>query len=155
MAGTYTQIYIQIVIVVKGRDNLIRNENKDELYKYISGIVHNKGHKMLCINGVANHIHFLIGFKPVEQLSELVKEIKRCSSLFINERKWVKGKFEWQSGYGAFSYSHSQISKVALYIENQEEHHRRKTFKEEYIELLNKFNVAYDERYIFEDVGLL
>ena len=155
MAGTYTQLYIQIVFVVKGRDNLIKSEHKDELYKYITGIVQNKGNKMLSINGMPNHIHILIGMKPNEPLSELVKEIKRCSSMFINEKKWVRGRFEWQLGYGAFTYSHSQISKVAKYIENQEIHHKRRTFKEEYLELLNKFNIDYDERYIFEDVGFM
>lgn len=152
MAGAYTQIYIHLVFVVKGRENLIKIENKDELCKYITGIVQNKGHKMIAINGMPNHLHLLIGMKPVESLSELVKEIKRCSSIFINDKKWTKGKFQWQSGYGAFSYSHSQIPKIANYIANQEEHHKVRTFREEYLELLKKFNIEYDEKYIFEDV---
>ena len=152
MAGAYTQIYIHLVYVVKGRENLIKTENKDELCKYITGIVQNKGHKMIAINGMPNHLHLLIGMKPVESLSELVKEIKRCSSMFINEKKWTKGKFQWQTGYGAFSYSHSQIPKVANYITNQEEHHKVRTFREEYLEFLKKFNIEYDEKYIFEDV---
>jgi REP element-mobilizing transposase RayT len=152
MANTYTQIFIHIVFVVKGRQNLIPNQNKVELNKYIAGIIKEKGHKLYIINGMSDHIHLLIGYNPVESLSELLKEIKRCSSIFINKNKWVKGKFEWQSGYGAFSYSKSQIDKVYKYIENQEKHHKNRTFREEYIELIKKFEIEYDERYIFEDV---
>jgi REP element-mobilizing transposase RayT len=154
MANTYTQIFIHIVFVVKGRQNLILTENRDELYKYIAGIIKEKGHKLYIVNGMSDHIHVLIGYNPVEALSELLKEIKRCSSIFINNNKWVKGKFEWQSGYGGFSYSKSQIDKVYKYIENQEKHHKKRTFREEYIELLKKFEVEYDERYIFEEVFL-
>lgn len=152
MSDTYTQIYIHFIFAVKSRDCLINRDHKDELYKYITGIVQNKGHKMIAINGTSNHIHILIGMLPKESLSELVKEVKRCSSMFINEKKWAKGRFEWQIGFGAFSYSHSQISIVAEYIENQEEHHRKKTFREEYVEMLRRYNVEYDEKYILEDV---
>ena len=152
MANTYTQIYIQIVIVVKGRHCLIPGENKEILYKYITGIIRNKNHKLISINGVSNHIHFLIGLNPADALSDLVKEVKRCSTNFINEQKWLKGKFSWQAGYGGFSYSRSQLDNVIKYIDNQEEHHKKKTFREEYIEMLKKFEVVYNDKYIFEEV---
>ena len=152
MANTYTQIFIHAVFVVKGRQNLIPNSKKDELFKYIAGIITEKGHKLFIVNGMSDHVHILIGYNPIEALSVLMKEVKRCSSIFINTNKWLKGKFEWQSGYGGFSYSKSQIDKVYKYIENQEEHHKKRTFREEYIELLKKFEVDYDEKYIFEEV---
>ncbi len=154
MANTYTQLFIHIVFAVKGRTNLIPSKNKEELYKYIAGIIKGKGHKSIIVNGMPDHTHILISYNPVEALSSLVKEIKRCSSIFINENKWVIGKFEWQAGYGGFSYSKSQIEKVYKYIENQELHHKKKTFREEYIDLLKKFVIEYDDKYIFEDVFL-
>jgi REP element-mobilizing transposase RayT len=152
MANTYTQIYIQIVIVVKGRQCLIPDIKKEILYKYITGIIQNKKHKLISINGTSNHIHILIGLNPSESISDLVKEVKRCSTIFINEQKWLRIKFSWQEGFGAFSYSRSQLGRVIDYIKNQELHHKRKSFREEYIEILKKFEVAYDEKYIFEDV---
>jgi putative transposase len=152
MANTYTQIYIQIVIVVKGRHCLIPDVKKEILYKYITGIIQNKKHKLISINGISNHIHILIGLNPSESLSDLVKELKRCSTNFINEQKWLRVKFSWQEGFGAFSYSRSQLGRVIDYIKNQELHHKRKSFREEYIEILKKFEVVYDEKYIFEDV---
>jgi putative transposase len=152
MANTYTQIYIQIVIVVKGRHCLIPNAQKENLYKYITGIIRNKNHKLISISGVSSHIHFLIGLNPVEALSAVVKEVKRCSTNFINEQKWVNGKFSWQEGFGGFSYSRSQLDNVIKYIENQEKHHMEKTFREEYIEMLKKFEVVFDEKFIFEDI---
>ena len=151
MPNTYTQIYIQIVIVVKGRNNLIPKEKKENLNKYITGIIRNKNHKLIAINGVPNHLHILIGLNPSEALSSLVKEVKRCSTNYINEQKWVRGKFSWQNGFGAFSYSRSQLNKVVNYIKNQETHHKRKTFREEYVELLKRFEIAYDERFVFDD----
>ena len=151
MANTYTQIYIQIVVVVKDRQCLIPYEKKTNLYKYITGIVQNKQHKLISINGVSNHIHILIGYNPIEALSTLVKEVKRCSTNYINEQKWVRGKFSWQEGYAAFSYSRSQLDKVVIYIGNQEKHHNKKTFKEEYLEMLDKFEVEYNTKFIFED----
>ena len=154
MANTYTQIYIQAVFVVDGRLNLIHKENREELYKYISGIIREKEHKSFIVNGMPDHIHILIGYNPKDALSDLLKEIKRCSSLFINQKKFVSGKFEWQPGFGAFSYSKSQIDKVYNYIANQEKHHKKRTFREEYIELLRKFEVEFDERYIFKEVIL-
>ncbi len=130
MANTYTQIYIQIVIVVKGRHCLIPEDKKENLYKYITGIIRNKKHKLISINGISKHIHFLIGLNPVEALSELMKEVKRCSTNFINDQKWMRGKFSWQEGYGVFSYSRSHLDKVIKYIGNQEKHHAKKTFME-------------------------
>ncbi|MBI5215327.1 MAG: IS200/IS605 family transposase [Ignavibacteriae bacterium] len=150
MAGTFSQIYIQIVFTVKGRDNLIGKQWKDELHKYISGIIKGKEQKPIIVNGMPDHIHAFIGLRPSMAISDLVRDIKNNSSNFINERKFVRGKFLWQEGYGAFSYSHSHIQNVYEYILNQEEHHRRKTFKEEYIEFMNKFEIPYDERYLFE-----
>lgn len=152
MANTYTQIFIHIVFVVKGRANLIPSDKKEELYKYIAGIIKEKKHKLFIVNGMSDHVHILLGYNPIEALSELIKEVKRCSSMFINNNKWVRGRFEWQAGYGAFSYSKSQIDDVYRYIENQENHHKIKTLREEYIEMLKKFEVEYDEKYIFKDV---
>ena len=152
MANTYTQIYIQIVTVVKGRQSLIPTARKTELCKYITGIIQNKSHKLISINGVPNHIHFLIGLNPAEALSDLVKEVKRCSTNYINEQRWVRGHFSWQSGFAGFSYSRSQLERVINYIENQEKHHRKKTFREEYLEMLKKFEVMYNERFIFDDI---
>jgi len=150
MPGTFSQIYIQVVFAVKNRHALIKSEWEVQLYKYISGIVKNKGQKMLAINGIHNHIHFFIGMKPSCCLSDLVREIKKSSNNFIKENKFTKFKFNWQSGFGAFSYSHSQLDNVITYINNQKEHHRKRTFKEEYTMLLKKFNVEYDEQYLFD-----
>jgi len=126
---------------------------ENELYKYISGIIKNNGHKMLIINGVPDHIHILIGMRPSQSVSELLKDIKGSSSKWINENNFVKGSFAWQEGYGAFSYGKSQVKEVIHYIENQKEHHRRKTLKEEYIDFLTKFEVEYDEKYIFQPLN--
>lgn len=150
MANTYSQIYIQIVFAVKGRDNLISTRWKHDLYKYITGIITNEGQKLIAINGMPDHIHILVGLKPTKALSELVRDIKANSSRFINDNKWVLGKFEWQEGFGAFSYSHSQIPNVVKYIENQEEHHKVKTFREEYLEFLKLYDVDFKPEYVFE-----
>jgi REP element-mobilizing transposase RayT len=150
MANTYTQIYIHVVFAVQGRQNLIPKEHKEELHKYITGIVQNKGQKLIAINSMPDHAHVFIGMKPNIALSDLVRDIKNNSSNFINEKKWVRGRFNWQKGFGAFSYGHSQIDVVAKYILNQEKHHEKKTFKEEYLEMLKKFTVEYDEKYLFE-----
>ena len=152
MANTYSQIYIQIVFAVKGRQNLISNYWKDELFKYITGIVTNEEQKLIAINGMSDHVHILIGLKPNKALSDLVRDIKANSSRFINEKKWINGKFEWQTGFGAFSCSHTQLTNVIQYIKNQEEHHKTKTFKEEYIEFLKLFNVDYKTEYLFDDI---
>ncbi len=152
MAGTYSQIYLQVVFAVKGRENLIGKSWKDELHKYIAGITIAKEQKSIIINGMPDHIHVFIGLKPSMRISDLVRDIKNNSSKFINEKGFVKGKFHWQEGYGAFSYSHSQIESVYNYILNQEEHHRKKTFREEYLALLKKFEIEYKEEFIFEFV---
>jgi putative transposase len=149
MANTYSQIYIQIVFAVSGRENLIIAEWRDELYKYITGIVKNHGQKLIAIGGVENHIHILLGIKPNISLSDLVRKIKANSSRFINERNFVRGKFNWQEGFGAFSYSHSQLGDVIRYIENQEEHHKKTTFKDEYLSFLKKYQIDFDEKYLF------
>ena len=150
MAGTFSQIYIQVVFAVKGRECVIHTSWEEELYKYISGIVRNKGQKMLAINGMPDHIHFIIGMKPSCCLSDLVREIKKSSNDFINEKKFSRYKFSWQEGYGAFSYSHSALDNVIQYVNNQKEHHRIISFKEEYKEFLEKFEVEFREEYLFE-----
>jgi len=152
MANTYTKIYIQFVFAVQDRLSLIQNAWKDELYKYITGIVQNNKHKLIAINGMANHIHVFVGYKPHQLIPDLLQDIKGSSSGWINEKRFVKGKFQWQEGYGAFSYSHSQIDNVVKYIINQEQHHKTITFRDEYIAFLNKFNIEYDERYILKDI---
>jgi putative transposase len=148
--STYSQIYIQVVFAVKGRDNLIAKTWEDELYKYITGIITNKGQKLLAINGMPDHIHILIGMKPSCCLSDLVREIKKSSNEFIKEKKFTRFNFQWQEGYGAFSYSHSALDNVIAYIHNQKEHHRKKSFKEEYVEFLEKFKIEYKQEYLFE-----
>ncbi|MGE4290146.1 MAG: IS200/IS605 family transposase [Salinivirgaceae bacterium] len=150
MHGTYTQIYIHIVFAVQGRENLIASTWKDELFKYIAGIISHKGHKSIIVNGVSDHVHILVGLKPIMALSDLVRDIKNNSSKFINQKRFVKGKFSWQEGYGAFSYAHSQLEQVYNYILNQEQHHHKKSFKEEYHEFLDKFNIKYNENYLFD-----
>ena len=150
MAGTFHQIYIQIVFGVRNRDRLIPQNKKTTLHKYITGVVQNNKCKMICINSVPDHIHFLMGFHPTICISNLVKDIKLATNDLIKKEKWVAGKFYWQAGFGAFSYSRSDIDKVCRYISNQEEHHKRITFKEEYEKLLKEFKVEYDPKYILD-----
>ncbi len=150
MAGTFSQLYIQIVFAVKGRENLIAKSWQTDLHKYIAGIIKGKGQKPIIVNGMPDHIHAFVGLKPVMPIADLVRDIKNNSSNFINDQKFVKDKFSWQEGYGAFSYSHSHIGKVYDYILNQEEHHQKKTFKQEYYNFLKKFQIEYDEKYLFE-----
>ena len=150
MPNTYSQIYIQIVFAVKGRQNLISKQHCEELHKFITGIVQNREQKMLSIFCMPDHTHLLIGLKPSISISDLVRDIKAGSSKFINDSHWVKEKFNWQEGFGAFSYSRSQIDNVIKYILNQEEHHKKITFREEYIAFLKKFEIEYDEKYLFE-----
>lgn len=152
MANTYSQIHLQFVFAVKHRHSLILSNWKQELYAYIAGIIQNQGHKLLAINGMPDHIHIFIGMRPNQSVSDLLQDIKRNSSLWINQKKFVNGKFEWQEGYGAFSYSKSHVKQVVEYIENQEAHHRKLSFHEEYIDFLNKFEIEYDERYVFKDL---
>jgi putative transposase len=150
MANTYSQIYIQIVFAVKGRENLIAKGNREELHKFITGIVSNRDQKLLAIFAMTDHVHIFVGMKPSISISDLVRDIKAGSSKFINDNKWIKGKFNWQEGFGAFSYSRSHIDNVVKYILNQEEHHNKKTFKEEYLDFLEKFEIEYDQKYVFE-----
>ena len=150
MAGTYSQIYIQIVFAVKGRENLIQNEWRNDLHKYIAGIIKGKDQKPIIVNGVKDHIHAFIGLRPAIAISDLVRDIKNNSTNFINDNKFIRSRFRWQEGYGAFSYSHSHIDKVYNYILNQEKHHKLKTFRDEYQELLEKFEIEYNEKYLFD-----
>ena len=152
MANTYTQIHIQAVFAVQERNCIIREAWKDELYKYISGIVQNNGHRMLIINGMPDHIHLFFGMKPTQSLSGLMQDIKGDSSKWINQKGFIKSHFSWQEGYGAFSYSKSSVDNVIDYVKNQAFHHRKKTFVEEYREFLDKFEIDFDERYIFKHV---
>jgi len=152
MANTYTQIYIQTVFAVENRACLLKDPWREELHKYITGIVQNNKHKMIAINSIHDHIHIFIGMKPIQSLSDLLQDIKGDSSSWINKKGLISGKFRWQQGYGAFSYSHSQISSLVNYIQNQQAHHKIKTFRQEYIEFLDNFNVPYDERYIFHEI---
>lgn len=150
MPGTFSQIYIQIVFAVKGRENLLQKPWRDEVSKYMAGIVKAKNQKPIIVNGVADHVHLFIGLKPAIALSDLVRDIKNNTANFINDKKFLRGKFSWQEGYGAFSYGHSQLNAVYNYILNQEEHHKKQTFKEEYVEFLRKFDVEHDQKYLFE-----
>jgi putative transposase len=152
MANTYTQIHIQFVFAVKYRDGLINASFKDELYQYISGIIKHHNHKLLAINGVSDHIHIFIGMRPTQSISDLMQDIKGSSSKWINEKKFLKVKFEWQEGYGAFSYSKSHVDAVIKYIHKQEKNHQKQTFREEYLEFLKAFEIEYDEKYIFKDL---
>lgn len=150
MAGTFSQIYVQVVFAVKGRENLLQKQWRDEAFKYMAGIVKEKGQKPIIVNGVADHVHLFIGLKPAMPLSDLVRDVKNNSTNFINDKKFLRCKFSWQEGYGAFSYAHSQLDPVYQYILNQEEHHKKKTFREEYMDFLRKFEIGYDEKYLFE-----
>lgn len=150
MANTYTQIYIQIVFAVKGRQNLISKEHREELHKFITGIVSNRSQKLFAIFAMPDHVHILVSIHPNISISDLVRDIKAGSSKFINDSKWINGKFNWQEGYGAFSYSKSGVDNVVKYILNQEEHHKNKTFKDEYLDFLQKFEIQYDEKYVFD-----
>ena len=150
MANTYSKIYIHVVFAVEGRRNLIPKQHRETLHKYITGIVQNRDQKMLSIFCMPDHSHILVGMKPSISISNLTRDIKAGSSKFINDNKWIAGKFNWQVGFGAFSYSRSQIDNMIKYILNQEIHHKRKTFKEEYIELLKKFEIEYEDKYLFK-----
>lgn len=153
MPNTYTQIHIHVVFVVQNRASLISEQWKSRLYKYIIAIIQNNGHKVLSINGMPDHIHILFGIRPTQSLSDLMKKVKGESSKWINENKLCVGKFCWQEGYGGFSYSKSQLPAVINYIQKQEEHHKRKTFIEEYTKILQDFDVEYDEKYIFKSIN--
>ena len=150
MANTYSQVYLQLIFAVKNRGNLIPVKHNTELQKYITGIIQNRNQKLLAINNMPDHMHILIGYGTTLSIADLMRDIKAISSKFINEKKWVKGKFEWQSGYGVFSYSRSQIDNVIKYINAQQDHHKKKDFKNEYLDILKKADVGYDDRYLFD-----
>lgn len=149
MANTYTQLYVHIVFAVRGRQNLIPPHHKEELHQYITGVVQKRGQKLLAINTMPDHIHLFIGFSPTIVLSDLVRDVKASSSKFIKEKGWQL-QFTWQEGYGAFTYGQSQVKDVVQYVLNQEQHHRKHTFREEYFMFLKRFDVPYDPKYVFE-----
>ncbi len=148
--STFSQIYIQVVFAVKYRQALISPMWEERLFQYITGIVQNKGQKMLAINGMPDHIHLFIGIKPGCCLSDLVREVKKASNEMINDNHLTEGKFSWQEGFGAFSYSHSQMDSVVKYVMNQKEHHKATSFREEYLDFLMQFAVEHDEKYLFD-----
>ena len=150
MANTYTQCYFHLVFAVKNRDALIKKEWKDEMEMYITGIIQNHRHKMLAIASISDHIHILIGYNVNQLIPDLMEEIKTSTNAWIKEKRLSKFKFEWQKGYGAFTHSRSQIDTVVRYILTQEEHHKKKTFEDEYLEILEKNNISYDKEYLFE-----
>ena len=150
MSGTFSQLYVQVVFAVKGRENLIRREYREALHEYMAGIIKGKGQKPIIVNGVGDHVHLFVGLKPSISISDLVRDVKNNSSNFINSKKMVAGKVSWQEGFGAFSYGQSQVESVFNYISNQEVHHQKKKFREEYLDMLNKFEIQYDEKYLFD-----
>jgi len=152
MANTYSQIYVHFIFAVQNRISLINAKWKTDLYKYMSGIITKNGHKTLVINGMSDHVHLLVSMNPKQSPSELIHDIKRNSTLWINKNKFVMGKFSWQEGFGAFSYGKSQIETIAKYIELQEEHHKKRNFNEEYLGFLKAFNIEYDEKYIYKPI---
>jgi putative transposase len=152
MANTFTQIHIHSVFTVQNRDCAIMDNWQEELYKYITGIINYHKHKLLAINGMPDHVHILIGLRPAQSLSDLMQDIKGSSSKWINEKKFIRSKFSWQEGFGAFSYAKTDIPVLINYILNQKEHHKRKTFTEEYKELLKEFGIEYDERFVFKSI---
>ncbi|MDX9948606.1 MAG: IS200/IS605 family transposase [Bacteroidales bacterium] len=150
MANVFSQIYLHLVFTPMGRENAIPQKHKEELQKFTTGIITNMKHKLLAINFMQDHVHIFAGYNPSQPLPDLVRDIKANSSRFINEKKWIAGKFRWQEGYGVFSYSRSQINYVINYINSQEKHHRTTTFKEEFLKILDKYEVDYDPRYLFD-----
>jgi putative transposase len=152
MANTYTQIHIQCVIAVKFRQSVIESAWKERLHQYITGILQNQGHKLISINSMPDHLHLFFGFRPNQSLSDLMRIVKGESSEWVNKQGFAPTAFRWQEGYGAFSYSRSQIKSVAEYIANQVEHHRKKTFLEEYEQFLKHFEIEFDKQYIFKSL---
>jgi REP element-mobilizing transposase RayT len=150
MANTYKQAYFHLVFAVKNREARIKKEWKNEHEMYITGIVQNRGHKLLAINSMPDHIHILIGYNLNDLIPDLVEEIKTSSNAWIKQKQLSKTRFEWQRGYGAFTHSHSAVYKVIQYILNQQNHHQKKSFKEEYLEMLNKNEIQYKSEYLFD-----
>lgn len=150
MANTFSQIYLQFVFSVKHRESMIAGNNKEELHKYMTGLVQNRNAKMLAVHCMPDHTHLFVGLKPIVFIPDFIKEIKVETNEFVNQKKWNRGQFAWQNGYGVFSYSHSHIDNVVKYIINQEMHHKKKSFRDEYKDLLKKFNVSYEDKYLFD-----
>ena len=152
MANTYTQIYLHVVFAVSGRACAISSEHREELQKYITGIVTRKGQKLIAIHCMPDHTHLLLGLKPNIAPSDLIGTIKTGSTNHINEQRWIGCRFSWQEGFGAFSVSHSHLDRVANYIHNQPTHHRQKSFQQEYVQFLERHRVPFDQRYIFKPI---
>ncbi len=150
MANTYTQLYVQLIFAVQGRQNIISKIHREEIHKYLTGITTKRKHKLLSVFCMPDHTHLLVGLQPLQSISDLARDLKTGSSHFINQKRWIRGHFNWQVGFGAFSYSKREISSVISYINNQEEHHQKKTFKEEYFDFLNTFAIEYKEEYLFD-----
>jgi REP element-mobilizing transposase RayT len=148
--GTFTQMYVQLVFAVKNRDTVLTKDIRKRVFEYMSGIITNLKHKSIIVNGTSNHVHILFGLNPSISVSDTVHDIKRSSSLFINNEKLCPGRFSWQEGYGGFTYSRSQIADVYNYIENQESHHNKRTFREEYIDILTKNEIEFDQQFLFD-----
>ena len=152
MANTYTQIHLHLVFAVQNREGLIRKEWRHELFRYLTGIIQNHGHKVLAINGMSDHVHILIGMRPTQSLSDLMQDVKGDSSKWINQKGFINSRFSWQSGYGAFSLDKAQVDTIIEYIKNQDLHHRKKSFQGEYLDLLREFGVEFDIRYVFHSI---
>lgn len=150
MAGTFSQIYIQVLFAVKGRQNLIHASFEEKLYRFISGIITNKKQQSLAVNGMPDPIHFLVGLRPSMCIGDLVRDVKNSSTNFINDQCYTRKAFRWQEGYGAFSYSQSNYGNVIDYIKNQKQHHAKQIFRDEYLGLLEKFNIPFEDKYLFE-----
>jgi putative transposase len=150
MANTYSRIYIQIVFAVEARQGLIPKQNKEELHQYITGIITEREQNLLAVHCMPDHTHVLVGLRPSMAVSDLAHDVKTGSTNFINQKRWVLGRFSWQEGFGAFSYGHSQLTRIMNYIRNQERHHAKMTFREEYVQFLKKYEIAHEERFIFK-----
>ncbi len=150
MANTYSQIYIQVVFAVQGRQNLIQKQNQQELHKFITGIVRERQQKLLAVHCMPDHTHLVLGLTPSVALSDVVRDVKNGSTHFINRNRWVCGRFCWQEGFGAFSYGHSQLTGIIHYVQNQEQHHAKRSFRDEYVRFLQRYEIAHDEKYLFQ-----
>ena len=150
MANTFTQLYIQLIFAVKGRQHLIPKQHKEQVQRYMTGVIQERKHKLFAINCMPDHTHIFIGLHPAQSIAKLVEETKTATTKFIKKQTWMPYAFSWQKGYGAFAYSRSQIDAVCKYVNNQEEHHRKRTFRAEYIDFLHKFAIDYDPKYLFE-----
>lgn len=150
MANTYTQLFIQAVFAVKGRQAFVQEHYRDELQKYMTGVIQNEGHKLLSIYCMPDHTHLFVGLNPVIAISDMIQRVKTASTNFINDKRFIKPHFNWQKGFGAFSYSKKQVPDVINYILNQEAHHRKQTFKQEYLQFLETFDIEYNPKYLFE-----